>query len=85
VGFQATTAKWPKTALFWVHYAASSGNFLPTFRDNLSGPTGCPETSVRNYHSLRNTQQTQFFKWDRVSHEILARKFKMVKCQIRLI
>jgi hypothetical protein len=23
------------------------------------GPTGCPETSVRNYHySLRNTQQS---------------------------
>ena len=48
-------------------YAASSGNFLPTFRDNLSilysgvknkkkiGPVGCPETSLRNYHySLLN-------------------------------
>jgi hypothetical protein len=47
-------------------YAASSGNFVPTFRDNLSvpssgvknpkreplrmGPTGRPETSVRNHH-----------------------------------
>ena len=38
------------------YYAASSGNFLPTFRDSLSvpssgatrGPIGCPETSVRN-------------------------------------
>ena len=40
---------------------ASGGNSLPTFRDNLSvpssrvknlktGPVGCPETSVRNYH-----------------------------------
>ena len=40
------------------YYAASSGNFLPKFRDNLSvpcsggqslktGPIGCPETSVR--------------------------------------
>jgi hypothetical protein len=40
------------------------GNFLPTFRDNLSvpskkdswalkmGPIDCPETSVRNYHYL---------------------------------
>jgi hypothetical protein len=37
------------------YYAASSGNFSPTFRDNLSSwnsllfkmrPTGCPETSV---------------------------------------
>jgi hypothetical protein len=47
-----------------VYYAASSGNFLPTFRDNLSVPSSlplkmgsisCHETSVRNYHySLRN-------------------------------
>ena len=40
------------------HYAASSDNFLPTFRDNLlvpfldscslkMGPTGFPETSVK--------------------------------------
>ena len=46
------------------YYAASSGYFSPTFRDNLSvpssgalkiGPIGCPETSVRNYHySLNN-------------------------------
>jgi len=40
---------------FIVYYAASTGNFLPTFRDKLSvpslmGPIGCPETSVRNYH-----------------------------------
>jgi len=32
----------------------SSGNFLPTFRDNLSaslkmGPIGCPEMLVSNY------------------------------------
>ena len=40
------------------YYAASSGNFLPTFRDSLSfpswslqiGPIGSTETSVRNYH-----------------------------------
>ena len=56
----------------WVllgYYAASSGNFLPTFWDNVyvpssvfffdswtvrMGPTGCPKTSLRNYnHSLR--------------------------------
>jgi len=43
------------------YYAASSGNSLQTFRDNLSAPSlkmekiCCPETSVRNYHySLRN-------------------------------
>ena len=43
------------------HYKACSGNLLPTFWDKLSvpssavkkfytGPIGCPETSVRNYH-----------------------------------
>jgi hypothetical protein len=49
------------------YYAALSGSSVPTFRDNLSapsslplklGPMGCPETSVRNYHSvLRNTPE----------------------------
>ena len=43
------------------YYEASSGNFLPTFRNNLSasssiplkmGPIGCPEMSVRNYYYL---------------------------------
>ena len=47
-----------------------SGNFVPTFRDNLSvptsgltwtlrmGPIGCPKTSVGNYHySLRNNPE----------------------------
>jgi len=29
------------------HYAAWSGNDVPTLRDNLLGPIGCPETSVR--------------------------------------
>ena len=44
------------------YYVGSSGNSLPTFRDNLSAPPslktvpiGWPETSVRNCHySLRN-------------------------------
>ena len=49
------------------YYAASSGNFSPTFRDSLSvssscplkmGPISCAETSVRNYHySLRNSPE----------------------------
>ena len=45
------------------YYAASNSNSLSTFRDNLSlplntWPTGCPETSVRNYHySLRNSPE----------------------------
>ena len=45
------------------YYTASSGNFLPMFQNNLlvpsskdehckMGPTGCPRTSVRNYHYL---------------------------------
>jgi hypothetical protein len=45
------------------YYAASSGNPLPTFRDNVfvspslnsrtskMGPMYCPETSVEDYHS----------------------------------
>jgi hypothetical protein len=46
-------------------YAASSGNPLPTFRDNVSAPSSraknmgaiwCPETSVKDDHSTpRNT------------------------------
>jgi len=37
--------------------AASSGNFLQTFREKME-QTGCPETSVRNYHySLPNTTE----------------------------
>ena len=47
------------------HYAASSGNFLPTFRDNISVQSsgfnlrmGCPETLARNYHySLPNSPE----------------------------
>ena len=49
------------------YYAASTDNFLPTFRDNLSGPSsislkmepiGCPETSVRNCHyTLRSNSE----------------------------
>jgi len=48
---------------FLGYNAASGGNLLPTFRDNLSvpfsevkkqnwDPIGCPETSVTNYHYL---------------------------------
>ena len=45
------------------YYAASSGNSLPTFRDNLSIPSsrvenGCHATSVRNYlYSMRNNPE----------------------------
>jgi hypothetical protein len=52
----------PENCALLGYYTASSGNFLPTFRDNLSVPSsgakntflepiGCPETSVRNYNS----------------------------------
>ena len=35
------------------YYEASSGNFLQTSMDSIWVPsTGCPETSVRNYHYL---------------------------------
>ena len=66
LGFRREAAK--NCALLG-YYAASSGNFLLTFRDNLSISSlrfkntrilnmksiDCPETSVRNYHySLRN-------------------------------
>jgi hypothetical protein len=52
------------------YYTAPSGNTLPTFRDNLSVPSsrvkkslniggiGCPETSVKDCHSmLRNVPE----------------------------
>jgi hypothetical protein len=51
------------------YYAASSDNFLPTFRDKLLvpspdfstlriGPIGCPEMSAKNYHfSLGNNPE----------------------------
>ena len=41
---------------------ASNGNSLPTFRDKISVPTGCPEMSVRNYHySLWNNPEERTF------------------------
>jgi hypothetical protein len=67
---QEATACEDKNHTLLGYYVALSGNFLPTFRDKLSfpssmikmgptgssrDPTGCHETSVRNYHySLRN-------------------------------
>ena len=61
------------------HYTASSDNSVPTFPDNLSvassrvknprmGPIGCPEASLRKYHSMlcnvpeeRRSQSAVFF------------------------
>jgi hypothetical protein len=50
------------------YYAASSGNLLPTFLDNISTPSSGVEmeTSVRNYHySLRNNpeQRSSHLLW----------------------
>jgi len=68
----ASDAKQMGNCAFVAYYAARSGNFLPTFRDNLwvpsifwggfsiseDGPMGCPATSVRNYHySLLNNPE----------------------------
>jgi hypothetical protein len=34
------------------HYAASCGNFVPTFRDNLSVPTSRPKNSQRRVKNV---------------------------------
>jgi hypothetical protein len=57
-----TTLLWVVSGAFLDYYAASSGNILPAFRDDLSVPSwrakgkmwpmGFPETSVRNCHYL---------------------------------
>ena len=60
LGTPLSTAKWLRTALFWlcttrmvvISYRRFSTNCRSTLRMGL---TGCTETSVRNYHySLRN-------------------------------
>jgi hypothetical protein len=38
VNFRASATDVDEKRALPSHYAASSGNFLPTFRDNLSGP-----------------------------------------------
>jgi len=70
------------------NYAASSGNFLPTFRDNISvpsssvkkqemGPIGCFETSVINYHySQRNNSEESSF------HRLRSGSLKSRKIQV---
>ena len=62
------------------YYAASCGNFLPSFRLNVSVPSsrvknllkmepiGCPETSVRNYfYSLSNGAGGRSSRWHSLS------------------
>jgi len=60
-----------ETCALLCYYAASSGHFLPTFRDRLPVPSSraiprknlcCPETLARNYHySLRNNAEERRF------------------------
>ena len=51
-GFSENGIVVQRTALIWVVYAARIGNFLPTFRDNLSVPfswlkeSGKPEDEI---------------------------------------
>jgi len=68
------------------YYAACSGNFLPTFRDNLSvpsgvkypidplkmGPIGCPATSVRNYRCSVLVPVNCGFGWFPFSYFLLC-------------
>jgi len=41
-----------RTALFYLYYAASSGNYLPTFRDTLSVPSSRVEYPKRKPGNL---------------------------------
>ena len=63
------------------YYAAYSGNYLPTFRDNLSVPSsrtkptpedgeiGFPQNLVRNYQSsLRNILEERISRTKRSCH-----------------
>jgi hypothetical protein len=53
------------------YYAARSGNSLPVFRYNLSGPIGYAETPAKNYHyALRNNTE------QRRSHLLCGRSLK---------
>jgi hypothetical protein len=58
--YQSPSIQLAESCALLGHYAASSGDFLPTFQEKLSVPIGCPETSARNYHySLRNNAEEQ--------------------------
>jgi hypothetical protein len=66
------------------YYAASCGNCLPTFRDNVSdswpvkmGPIRCPKTSVNNYHTTpRNNPE------ERRSHQHRSGSLKSRICAV---
>jgi hypothetical protein len=69
--YQSPSIQLAKSCAIVRYYAASSGDLLPTFRENLSVPIGCPEPSARNYHySLLNNAE------ERNSHLLRGRSLK---------
>ena len=64
---EVSPAKWLRTAPFWGHYAADSGNFLPTIRDNLSDPSS----------RIKNPLLTPAYGTDRLSRNV-GRKLSLL-------
>jgi hypothetical protein len=61
----------PENCILPGYYTVSSGNSLPTFRDQKLLPVGCPEMLVRSYHYLlRNYPE------ERTSHLLYNRSLK---------
>jgi hypothetical protein len=42
------------------NYAGHKGNYLPTFRDNIWDPTGCPETSAITTTRCLSSQKSAY-------------------------
>ena len=84
-----------KICALWGFYAAQSGSFLQTFRDNLStpswtvrplkiGPIDFPETSAGNFHSaLRNIPEDRRSRLHR-GESLKLRKVTFVLEEARL-
>jgi hypothetical protein len=47
-----------RSALFWDYYAASSGNPLPTFRDNVSVPSSRVKKSKEKRKQITACRET---------------------------
>ena len=72
VCFQASANEIDENCALLGYNTASSGNFLPRFRYNLSVPSfldswllkmGCPETSIKIYdYALRNNPEDRSFQ-----------------------
>jgi hypothetical protein len=63
-------------------YAVSSGNFLPTFRENLPVPTS---RSLRNNREQRGSQEIRFFNYDVIQLTIKINTYKTCTILILLI